>query len=115
MPQPNHSVSNITETPQNISLVSDTSISDPLNSQFVSPTPSQIASNPFNPPQGPVTNIERLLSQAHWIHSFNIVNSPPSFQSSLKLSFQGTPPIIKLSSNSPTPDLDQHSHQCIEK
>ena len=115
LPQPNHSVSIINGTPQDISLISDTSIFDPLNSQFVSPTLSQIASNPFIPPQGPVTNIERLLSQAHWNHSFNIVNSSPSFQRSPQLSFRSTLPIITLSSNSPTPDLDQHSHQCIGK
>ena len=41
------------------------------------------------------------------------MNSSPSFQSSLPLSFPGTPPIITLSSNSPTADLDQHSHNCI--
>ena len=62
-----------------------------------------------------MTNLERLLSQAHWNHSFNIVNSSPSFQSSLPLSFTGTPPIITLSSNTPTPDPDQHSHHCIGK
>ena len=115
MPQPINTVSNITDTPHDISLLSDISISDPINSQFSSPTPLQIASNPFNPPQGPVTNIERLLSQAHWNHSLNIVNSSPSFQTSLPLSFQCTPPIITLSSNSPTPDPDQHSHHCIGK
>ena len=32
-------------------LNSDTSMSDPLSSQFSSSTPSQSASNPFNPPQ----------------------------------------------------------------
>ena len=53
LPQPFHTVSNITDTPQNASLISDTSISDPLSSQFSSPTPSQIAGNFFNPPQGP--------------------------------------------------------------
>ena len=70
---------------------------------------------PFNQPQGPVTNIERLLSQVHWNHSFIIVNSSPSFQSSLPLSFQGTPPIISLKSNSLTPDPDQPCHHCIGK
>ena len=115
MPQPIHTVSVITDTPQDISLISDTSISDPLNSQFSSPAPSQIASSPFNPPHGPISNIERLLSQAHWNHSFNIVNSSPSFQSSLPLNWQGTPPIITLSSNSPTPETDQHSHHCFGK
>ena len=115
MPQPIHTVSVITDTPQDISLISDTSISDSLNSQYSSPTPSQIASSPFNPPHGPISNIERLLSQAHWNHSFNIVNSSPSFQSSLPLNWQGTPPIITLSSNSPTPETDQHSHHCIGK
>ena len=33
--QPTHTVSNITDTPQDISLISDTSISDPHSSQFV--------------------------------------------------------------------------------
>ena len=56
-PQPIHTVSTINDIPQDISLISDTSISDPIKSQFSSPTPPQIASNPFNPPQGPVTNI----------------------------------------------------------
>ena len=115
MRQPIHTVSNITDILQDISLLSDTSISDPQNSQFSSPTPSQIANNPFNPPQGAISNLERLLSQAHWNHSFNLVNSSPSFQSSLPLSFSGTPPIITLSSNSPTPDPDQHSHHCVGK
>ena len=56
-----------------------------------------------------------MLSQAHWNHSFNIVNSSPSFQSSLPLSFPGTPAKITLSSNSPTSDPDQHSHSRIGK
>ena len=115
MPQPIHTVSNINDTRHDISLLSDNSISDPISSQFSSPTPSQIANNPFNPPQGVISNIERLLSQAHWNHSLNIVISSQSFQSSLPLSFHGTPPIITLSSNSPTPDPDQHSHHCIGK
>ena len=115
MKQPIHTASNITDIPQEISLISDTSISDPLSSQFSSPTRSQIASKPFNPPQGPISNIERLLSQAHWNHSFNIVNSSPFFQKSLPFSFQSTPPVIKLSSKSPTPKPDQHSHHCIGK
>ena len=110
LPQPIHTASTINDTTHDISLLSDTSNPESISSQFSSPTASQIANNPFNPPQGPITNIERLLSQAHWNHSFNIVNSSPSFQSSLPLSFPGTPPIITLSSNSPTPDLDQHSH-----
>ena len=37
LPKPIHTVSNITDTPQDISLIS--SISDPLASQFSSPTP----------------------------------------------------------------------------
>ena len=115
LPQPIHTISNIIDTPQDISLISDTSTSDPLSSQFSSPTPSQIASNPLNQPQGPVSNIERLLSQAHWNHSSNRVNSSPSFQNSLQLSFQGTTPIVTLSSNSPKPDPDQHSYPCIAK
>ena len=48
-------------------------------------------------------------------HFFNIVNSSLSFQSSLPVSVQGTPTVITLSSNSPTPDIDQHSYQCIGK
>ena len=80
--QPIHTVSNINDTTHDISLFSDTSISESINSQFSSPTSSQIAHKIFNPPQGPITNIECLLSQAHWNHSFNIVNSSPSFQSS---------------------------------
>ena len=96
LPQPIHSVSNINNTPHDISLVSDTSISNPISSQFSSPTPSKIANNPFNPPQGPISNIERLLSQIHWNHSFNIVSSPPSFRSSLPPSFYGTPLIYFL-------------------
>ena len=50
-----------------------------------------------------------------WNHSLKIVNSSPSFQSSLTLSSQSTPPIITLSSNSPTLDPEQHSHHCIRK
>ena len=115
MQQPIHTVSHINDTTHDISLLSDTSISDPTSSQISSPTPSQNAGNPFNPPQGPVTNFERLLSQAHWNHSFNIVNSLPSFQNSIPLSFTGTPSVINLSSNTPTPDPDQFSHHCIGK
>ena len=115
LPQPIHTVSNINEPPHDFSLLSDNSISEPLSSQFSSATPSQFANNPFNPPQGPISNIQRLLSQAHWNHSFNIVNPSPSFQGSLPLIFHGTPPIITLSSNSPTPDPDQHPHHCIGK
>ena len=115
LPHPIHTVSIINDTKHDISLLSDTSISDPTNSQFSSPTPSQIANDLSNPSQGPITNIERFSSQAHWNHYFNIVNSSPSFQNSLPLSFPGTPPIITLSSNSPTPDPDQHSHYCIGK
>ena len=115
LPQPIHSVSSIHGTTHDINLLSDTSNSDPNSSQFSSPTASQIANNPFNPPQGQITKFERFLSQAHWNHSFNIVNSSPSFQSSLPFNFSGTPPIINLSSNSPTPDPDQHSHHCIGK
>ena len=115
LPKPIHAVSNIYDNTHDISLLSDTSNSDPIRSQFSSPTATQIANNPFNPPQGQVTNFERLLSQAHWNHSFNIVNSSPSFQSSLPLSFPCRPTIITLSSNSPTPDPDQHSHHCIGK
>ena len=110
-----YTVSNIDDTQQDISLISDTSTSDPLSSQFSSPTPSQIASNPFNPPQETVTIIERILSEAHWNHSFSIVNSSPSFQSSLPLSFHSTPPIITSSSNSTTTDPDQHAHHCTGK
>ena len=62
LPQPIHFLSNINDTPYDISLLSDTSIPDPTNSQFSSPTPSRNANNPFNPPQGPITNTERLLS-----------------------------------------------------
>ena len=115
LPQPIHTVSTINDTTHDISLLSDTSNFDPISSQFSSPTLSQIANNLFNPPQGPITNFERLFSQAHWNHSFNIVNSSASFQSSLQLIFPGTPNIITLSSNSPTPDPDQHSHNCIGK
>ena len=97
LPQPAQNISNISDTAQDISLIFDTS--DPLSSQFSSPTPSQFASNPFNPPQGPISNIERFISQALWNDSFNIVNSSPSFQNSLPLSFQITTPIIQLSSN----------------
>ena len=115
LPQLIHTVSNINDTTHHISLLSDTSISDPISSHFSSTSPSQIASNPFNPPQGPITIIERLLSQAHWNHSFYVVNSSPSFQISLPLNFPGTTLIITLSSNSATPDPDQHSHHCIGK
>ena len=87
----------------------------PLTHLFSSPTPSKIASKFFNPPRGPVTKIDRLHSQANRNHSFNIVNSSFSFQSSLALSLQGIPSLITLRSNSPTPDFDQHSHQCIGK
>ena len=94
-----NTASTIETAPQDITFLSDTSSSDPLNSQFSSTTPSQIANNPFNPPQGPGSNIERLLSEAHWnhCHPFNIVKSSLSFQSSLPLSFQSTPPITSLS------------------
>ena len=112
LPQPFHTVSNIQDTTHDISLFSDTFNCDPISSQFSSLTASQIANNPFNPPQGQITNFERLLSQAHRNHSFNIVNSSASFQSSLPLNFPG---IITPSSNSQTPDPDQHSHQCIGK
>ena len=78
--QPIHTVLNINDTTHDISLLSDTSISDAISSQFFSPTPSQFTSSPFNPPQGPITNIERLLSQARWNHSFKIVISSPSFK-----------------------------------
>ena len=115
MPQPIHTFFKIDDIPQDISLISDTFASDLLSFQFSSPIPSQIANNPFNPPQGPVTNIERLLSKAHWKHSFNIVNSSLSFPSSLPLNIHLTPPIITLSSNYPTPDTDQHSDHCIRK
>ena len=115
LPQPIHTVSHLSETPHDISLLSDTSYCDPISSKLSSRTPSQIASNPFNPPQEPISNIERILSQAHWNHSFNIVNSSPSFKSSLPLSFTGIPPIITLSSNSATPDPDQHFHHCVGK
>ena len=79
LPQPFHTVSNISDTPQDISLISDTSISDPLSSQFCSPTPSQIVSNFFNPPQRPICKIEGLLLRVHWNHSFNIVNFLTAF------------------------------------
>ena len=65
LPQPIHTVSNINDTTHDISLLSDTSISNPISSQFCSLTPSQIASNPFIPPQEPITNIECMISQAH--------------------------------------------------
>ena len=81
LPQPIHTVSKTNDTPQDIRLLSDTSISDSHSSQFSSPTPSQIASYPFDPPQESVTKNERLFSQAQWNHSFKIVNSSPSFQS----------------------------------
>ena len=64
LPQPIHTVSNISDTTHDNSLLSDTSISDPISSHFSSITPSQIANNLVNPPQGPITNIERLLSKA---------------------------------------------------
>ena len=48
LPQPIHTFSNIHDTLQDISPISDTSISDPLSSQFSLPTASQIASNLFN-------------------------------------------------------------------
>ena len=115
LPQPIHTVSNIHDTTHDIGLLSDSSNSDPISSQFSSPTTSQIANNPFNPPQGQTTKFESLLSQAHWNQSFNIVNSSPSFQRSLPLSFQGTLSIITLSANSPKPDLDQNSPHCIGK
>ena len=115
MPQPIQTVSNIHDTTHDISLLSDTSNSDPINCQFSLPTGSQTANNPFNLPQGQITNFERLLSQAHWNHSFNIDTSSPSFQSSLPLSFPGTPHIITLRSISPKPDLDHHSNNCIGK
>ena len=104
MPQSIQTVSNIIDTPQEISLISDTFISDILSSQFPSPTPSEIANNLVIPPQKSISKIERLLSQAHWNHSFNIVNSSASFQNSQPLSSQGTKLIITLRSNSPTPD-----------
>ena len=62
LPQPIHTVSNINDTQRDISLLSDTTNSDLLHSHCSSPTPSNIASKPFNSPRGPVTNIERLLS-----------------------------------------------------
>ena len=80
LPQPIHTVSIIHDTKHDISLLSGTFNSDPIGSKFSSPTASEIANNPFNPPQGQITNFERLLAQAQWNHSFNIVNSSPSFQ-----------------------------------
>ena len=65
LPQPIHTVYNIPELSHDISLLCDSSNSDQLKSQIPSPTLSRIANNPFNPPQGPATNLERLLSQAH--------------------------------------------------
>ena len=62
--KPIHTVSHINDNTHDISLLSDTSIFDQTTSQISSPTSSQIAINPFNPPQGPVTNFERFLSQA---------------------------------------------------
>ena len=115
MPQPILTVSNIHDTTHDISLLSDTSNFDLISSQFSSPNAAQIANNPFNPPQEPITNIEHLLSQAHWNHSSNIVNSSRSFQCSLPFNFWVHQPIITLSSNSPTPDPDQYSHHCIGK
>ena len=115
MPQPFHTASNINEVTNDVSLLSDTSNSDLISSQFFPPTPSQIANNPFNPPQRPISNFERLLSQAHWNHSFNIVNSSPLFQNSFSLNLTGTLPIVTLNTNSPTTDPDQHSHHCIGK
>ena len=44
-----NTVSNFND-PQEVSLISDNSVSEPLISQFSSPTPSDIASKPFNPP-----------------------------------------------------------------
>ena len=115
LPQPIHTVPKINDTTHDISLLSDTFISDPNSSQYPSPTRSQIAINPFNPPQGPITNIERLLSQAHWNNSYIIVISTDSFRIHYRLVFAGTAAIINLSANSPTPDPDQHSHHCIGK
>ena len=88
LPQPIHTVSNINDTLHDISLTSDTSISDPINSQFSSPTPSKIGGNQNISPQESVTNFERLLSKSHWNHSFNIVISSPSIQSSILLAFK---------------------------
>ena len=65
LPQPIHTVSTKEAGPQDISLISDTFNSDPLSSQFSSPTSSQIANNLVILPQEPVSNIERLLPQAH--------------------------------------------------
>ena len=75
--------------------------------------PSQNASNLFSRTQGQVTSIERLLSQAHWNHSINIVNSSTTFQNSIPLDFHGTPRLKTLNSISPTPD--QLFHHCIGK
>ena len=65
LPQPIHTVSTINDTTHDISLLSDTSNPDPISSQFSSPTASRTTNNPFNPPQGLITNLERLLSQEH--------------------------------------------------
>ena len=62
-----------------------------------------------------MTNFKNLLSQAHWNNSFNIANSSPSFHNCIPLSFTGTPSVINLSSNTPTPDPDQLSHHCVGK
>ena len=100
LPQSLHTVSKINK-PQDISFISESSISESLSTQFLSPTPSQIASSSFNQTQGPVINIERLLSKASRNHSSNIVNSSPYFQKSLPLSCHGTTPKITLSANTP--------------
>ena len=113
MPLLIHTVSNINEAPQDISLISDTSNSEPFSSQITSPAPSQTSSIPFNLPQRPVTSIGGILSQAQWNHPIKLVNSSPSFQSSLPLSYQGDRPIKTLNSNSPTSDADQFYHHCI--
>ena len=83
LPQPTHTASVIHDTTHDISLLSDTSNCDPISAQFSSPTASQISKYPFNPPQEQITNFERLLSQAHWNHSFNLFKLSPSSLSKL--------------------------------
>ena len=97
VPRPIHTVSNIDNAPKVFNLISGTSIPDPLSSHFSSPTLSKTASNPYNPAQGAVTNIERLLSQSQWNHSFNIVSASPSFSTAYHL--QSLPFQIPLDEN----------------
>ena len=110
LPQPIRTVSNINDTTHDISLLSDTSNPDPISSQFSSPTASQIANNTFDPQQILNAGYHKQLGITFLTLSIHQLFFKAHYHSEFS-----TPPIITLSSNSPTPDTDQYSHHSIGK